>query len=74
LDDTTLPNEAYLGIGALAGKYASEHLTDGVPQFEGLINKLAAPLAKTNPTNRADENRVRIFIYPTRLQIFRYVK
>uniref|UniRef100_A0A1B6BYM2 Vitellogenin domain-containing protein n=1 Tax=Clastoptera arizonana TaxID=38151 RepID=A0A1B6BYM2_9HEMI len=38
------PHQAYLGIGALAGKYCRQHDCEGVQEFQQLLKKLATPI------------------------------
>ncbi|XP_046401090.1 apolipophorins-like isoform X2 [Ischnura elegans] len=60
LESPSLPPEAYLGAGALVGRYCSEHQCDDtIPEFKVLVGKLAHKLGKgCKPVNREHENEI----------------
>lgn len=55
MDSPSLPREAYLGIGNLAGRFCQQHNCDNVAEVKALTNKL---LSKINAkfSNREQEN------------------
>ncbi|XP_046401094.1 apolipophorins-like [Ischnura elegans] len=60
LESPSLPLAAYLGAGALVGRYCSEHQCDDtIPEFKVLVGKLAHKLGKgCKPVNREHENEI----------------
>lgn len=61
LSGDKVPHQAYLGIGAVAGKFCLEHrqLCEISPEFKGLQTKLAEPLANgCKVDTHAKENTV----------------
>ena len=51
-------SEAYLGVGALAGKFCKEHACDKVPEIDDLEVNLAVPLmdgCRTSSRNAEDQ-------------------
>lgn len=59
LDEADLPYEAYYGIGAMAGQYCREHVCEKVPEFEGLLSRLAKVVVNPSKGNKQKENTVR---------------
>ncbi|KAL0277818.1 UNVERIFIED_CONTAM: hypothetical protein PYX00_004970 [Menopon gallinae] len=58
LDEADLPYEAYYGIGAMAGQYCREHVCEKVPEFEGLLSRLAKVVVNPSKGNKQKENTV----------------
>lgn len=46
LNGDNVPYQAYLGVGALAGKFCREHDCENVQEFKDLLNFLSAPLSR----------------------------
>ncbi|XP_071450261.1 apolipophorins-like [Hetaerina americana] len=60
LESPSLPSEAYLGAGALVGRYCAEHQCDDtVTEYKILVGKLAHKLGNgCKPLNRVHENEI----------------
>lgn len=56
--DQQLPREAYLGIGALAGRYCKTHSCENEEALNTLTQKLLAKLGAGKANNRAKEDEI----------------
>ncbi|CAG9854324.1 unnamed protein product [Phyllotreta striolata] len=53
-----LPEEAYLGIGNLVGRYCRQHSCDNVDAVNQITTKLAAKLSNSKTTDKKVENEI----------------
>lgn len=56
LNRPNLPREAYLGIGALAGKYCAHHSCEKVDAINRIIQKFLSKLGDLKAANRKEES------------------
>ncbi|XP_044763302.1 apolipophorins-like isoform X2 [Coccinella septempunctata] len=56
LNRANLPKEAYLGVGALAGRYCTHHKCEKVDVINKIIQKLLSKLGDLKAANRKEEN------------------
>jgi hypothetical protein len=55
LDQPEFSKLAYLGVGALGGRYCAQHTCEGVPEFGDFLEKLSKPLNGGCKTSSRDE-------------------
>jgi hypothetical protein len=55
LDETEFSKLAYLGVGALGGRYCAQHTCEGVSEFDDFLEKLSNPLNGGCKTSSRDE-------------------
>jgi len=46
---------AYLGVGALGGRYCSQHICEEVPEFDAFLEKLSEPISGGCKSSNWDE-------------------
>ncbi|XP_044764136.1 apolipophorins-like [Coccinella septempunctata] len=56
LNRANLPREAYLGIGALAGRYCAHHSCENVDAINRIIQKFLSKLGDLKAANRKEES------------------
>ncbi|XP_045469243.1 apolipophorins-like [Harmonia axyridis] len=56
INRANLPKEAYLGVGALAGRYCAQHECEKVDAVNRIIQKLLSKLGDLKAANRKEEN------------------
>jgi hypothetical protein len=55
LDEPEFSKLAYLGIGALGGRYCAQHRCEGVPEFDAFLDKLSKPVSGGCKSSSWDE-------------------
>jgi hypothetical protein len=55
LDQPEFSKLAYLGVGALGGRYCAQHTCEEVPEFDDFLEKLSKPLDGGCKTSSWDE-------------------
>jgi hypothetical protein len=55
LDQPEFSKLAYLGVGALGGRYCAHHKCEEVPEFDDFLEKLSSPLKGGCKTSSWDE-------------------
>jgi hypothetical protein len=65
LDQPEFSKLAYLGVGALGGRYCAQHRCDGVPEFDAFLEKLSKPVSGGCKSSSWDEEIKARHIYNT---------
>jgi hypothetical protein len=55
LDEPEFSKLAYLGVGALGGRYCAQHTCEGVPEFDAFLDKLSKPVSGGCKSSSWDE-------------------
>jgi hypothetical protein len=55
LDEPEFSKLAYLGVGALGGRYCAQHRCEGVPEFDAFLERLSKPVSDGCKSSSWDE-------------------